>query len=73
MRIKSIVIPVCLFIYMCIMAYVGKDRFYNPDTRLTYILSLVFELLIVIVLFFVMRRRDRLRKEREDDISGTRK
>lgn len=46
------------------MAFMGRDRFFNPDTRLTYVLSVAGEVLVLTALYFFLRRRDRLRRKK---------
>lgn len=65
-RIKNhILIPALLLVYFGIMAYVGYDNYRNPATRATYLVSLAFELGIIVILFFVLRKRDSMRRRRE--------
>lgn len=65
------VIPLVLAIYAIIMAVLGRENFINPATRLTSILILVGEALILIGLYYFMRKRDILRDERRKRESQT--
>ncbi len=64
---RHIIIPAVLFIYACVMAYIGRDAFFDPARKLTYLLTLGAELAILIALFFFLKHRDKLRREREED------
>lgn len=65
------VIPLVLAIYAIIMAVLGRENFINPATRLTSILILVGEALILIGLYYFMHKRDRQRDERRKRESQT--
>ncbi len=45
------------------MAYMGRERFFNPGTRTIYILTVAGEAIVLIALYFFLRRRDRFRKK----------
>lgn len=64
---RHIIIPAVLFIYACIMAYIGRDALQDPDRKLTYFLTLGAETAILIALYFFLKYRDKLRREREED------
>lgn len=50
-----------LTVYALVMAYMGRERFLNPSTRLTYILTIAGEAAVLVALYFFLRRRDRQR------------
>lgn len=51
-------------IYALVMAYIGRETFYNPATRLTYLLKIGGEALVLVALYFFLKRRDGLRKRK---------
>lgn len=63
-------LPIILTVYMGIMAYIGRESLRNPSSRITYIVSLVVEAIIIIVLYFILKRREKLRQERLNDIEN---
>jgi phosphotransferase system glucose/maltose/N-acetylglucosamine-specific IIC component len=70
MKAKSrshLVLPPALLVYAGIMAYVGRSNLQNPSTRLTYIISILVEIGVIIALYFFLKRRNKLRSEREAD------
>lgn len=67
---KSTVIPLCLLLYLCVMAWVSRDRIAKGDT-LYYCGVLVVSLVIIVTLHFVLKKQERLRREREEQQYGT--
>jgi hypothetical protein len=61
------VLPPVLLIYAGIMAYIGRDNFFHPETRTTYLVSIAAEIIVIIALFFFLKRRNKLRSERESE------
>ncbi|MDE7151671.1 MAG: hypothetical protein K2O27_05340 [Candidatus Amulumruptor sp.] len=64
---RSNVIPAVLLIYLGIMAYIGRGEF-QAGHYLYYFGIIGATLACIIALRFFLRRRERLRAEREDDI-----
>ncbi len=58
------IIPLVIGIYALVMAYIGREMFYNSATRLTYLLTIGGEALVLVALYFFLKRRDRLRKRK---------
>lgn len=67
---KSTTIPIMLLIYLAVMSYVGFD-YYRAHDYLFYFGIIGVTLVIIILLHFNLKRREKLRKEREDDIKDT--
>lgn len=53
---RSVVVPVILALYLCVMAYIGRDRFYGED-RLLYFILFGITALCIVALHFNLRRR----------------
>lgn len=64
---SSNVIPAVLLVYLGIMAYIGRGEF-QAGHYLYYFGIIGATLACIIALRFFLRRRERLRAEREDDI-----
>lgn len=64
---RSNVIPAVLLVYLGIMAYIGRGEF-QAGHYLYYFGIIGATLACIIALRFFLRRRERLRTEREDDI-----
>lgn len=62
---KSTYIPLLLLIYLAVMSYIGRGEFYAGN-YLYYFGIIGATLVCIVLLHFFMKKRDRLRKERED-------
>ena len=60
---RSIIIPVMLLIYLCIMAYFGWPHYSENGDYLEQFGIIGLTLVIIICLYFFLRRRDRYRIE----------
>lgn len=66
---RPIVIPCILLVYLAVMAYMGLDGLRTGQTSLfQYIATIVVTLGVIILLHFFLRKRERLHKERKNDI-----
>lgn len=66
---RSVVIPIILLIYLAVMSYIGRGEF--QQGHYLYYFGIIGSTLVVIVLLhFFLKKRERLRQEREDDISS---
>lgn len=66
---RSTLIPLLLLIYLAVMAYFGwADYAAGLSSALNYFGVLGVTLTIIVVLHFTIKRQERLRKEREDDM-----
>ena len=63
---KYILIPLVLFIYVTVMVLYFIPK--STDSTFQKTLQVVVSYLLVVVLFFVLRYRERLKQERLDDI-----
>lgn len=65
---RSTLIPVILLIYLAVMSYIGYgDYASGKSTPLFYFGVIGVTLLVILLLHLSLKRRDRLRREREDD------
>ncbi|MDE6383266.1 MAG: hypothetical protein K2K79_02810 [Paramuribaculum sp.] len=55
---RSVVVPVILAVYLCVMAYIGRARFCGDD-RLLYFILFGITALCIVALHFNLRRRER--------------
>lgn len=66
---RPITIPLILLIYLGVMAYLGLEGLKTGQTSLlTYTLTIIVTLGIIIALHFFLKKREKLRKERLDDL-----
>lgn len=62
---KYIIVPSCIAVYFLIMAYIGRDELLVEKDYFSYFGKIVVEVVVLIALYFVLKKRDKLRKERE--------
>lgn len=63
---KSTYIPLLLLIYLGVMSYIGRGEFLSGN-YFYYFGIIGTTLVCIILLHFFMKKRDRLRREREKD------
>lgn len=68
MRKKSTIIPLALLAYLGAMCYVGREHLYSGN-KIFYFCVIAVTLLVIVLLHFSLKRKERLRREREDDIA----
>lgn len=69
MKNKPVIIPLVLLIYLAVMCYIGYDGYASGEFSALYYYGVIAgSLLVIILLHFSLKRRERLRKERENDI-----
>lgn len=72
MKKKSTILPIALLIYLGIFVYLGWPGYKTGQTSgLTYFGVTAFTILVIILLHFNLKKRERLRRERLDDIART--
>lgn len=72
-KYKYIWLPTLLFLYFLFMTfYFGLDLLRSGE-YFRFWATVGAELIVIIALVFFLKKRDRLRKEREDDIANNRK
>lgn len=67
---RSTVIPLILAIYLAVMAYIGYPEYAAGRTSALYYFGIIgITIIILILLHFNLKKRERLRRERIDDIN----
>lgn len=66
---KSTLLPLVLLVYLAVMSYIGYPGYVSGDFSPVYYFGVIAATLIVILLLHLsLKRRERLRRERENDI-----
>lgn len=66
---RPVFIPAVLAVYLAIMAFIGLEGLRSGQTSLVqYIGTIVITAGIIILLHFHLKKRERLRRERQNDI-----
>lgn len=70
MKVKrSTLIPAILLVYLAVMASIGWRQYASGDMSATeYFGIIVITLAVIVLIHFNMKRRERLRAEREADM-----
>lgn len=67
----SVTIPVLLFLYLCLMAWLGRERLADGD-YVHYFGVIGVGLVIIVALHFVLKKKEYYRQKRRDEaIYGT--
>ncbi|MCM1005093.1 MAG: hypothetical protein NC402_02225 [Prevotella sp.] len=66
---KPYLIVGALFLYMCVMAVYNIDTVTVYHDYLRYFGTMAAEIAVLAILLFVLRRRERLKRERLDDLA----
>lgn len=64
---RSTVIPLCLLAYLAVMSYIGYPEF-QKGNYIYYFGIIIATLCVILLLHFAMKKRERLRREREQDM-----
>lgn len=67
---RSTVIPLCLLAYLAVMAWMGRGRLLAGE-YLYYFGVLGGSLAIIALLYWSLRRKEALRRKREEELYGT--
>lgn len=67
---RSTVIPVLMLVYLAVMAWIGRSRLQDGE-YLYYFGVIGGSLVIIALLYWSLRRKEALRKRREDELYGT--
>lgn len=75
MKIKrSTLVPLILAVYLGVMATLGYDEYASGRMSALYYFGVIgFTAVILILLHFNLKRRERLRREREQDMNNQNK
>lgn len=60
----STIIPLCMLVYLAVMAWVGRGSLSSEAT--IYWIKLGVGLVIIVGLYFALRRKEQLRRRREE-------
>lgn len=68
---RSTVLPLVLAVYLAVMAYIGYPEYAAGRTSALYYFGIIgITVVILILLHFNLKRREKLRRERENDINS---
>lgn len=71
---RSTVLPLVLLVYLAVMAYIGFEGYTTGETSpAMYFGTIALTIVIIVLLHFNLKRRERLRRERENDIKNNNK
>ena len=71
---RSTIVPLLLVVYLAVMSYIGYPEYEAGRMSALYYFGIIIVTLgIIIALRFLLKKRERLRKERDDDIKNNRK
>lgn len=64
---KSILLPAALLVYTLVLAYIGRDMLDNGG-KVEYIATLGISLLIIILLHFVLKKKEKAKDKKDKDL-----
>ena len=67
---RSVVFPLIMLAYLGVMAWIGRDRLEKGE-YLYYFGIIGVSLLIIVLLYFSLRKKEQLRDRREQEQYGT--
>ena len=67
---RSVVFPLIMLAYLAVMAWLGRDRLERGE-YLYYFGIIGVGLIIIVLLYFSLRKKEKLRKQRENEQYGT--
>lgn len=68
MRKKYIIVPAVLAVYFLFMTFYFGTQLLREGEVLRFWLTVVSEVIVLIALYFVMKKRQKYREEREKDL-----
>lgn len=69
---RSTVLPLILLVYLCGMSWIGYKSVRTGETSVTtYVLTIVVTLALIVALHFFLKKREKLRDERLEDIKNS--
>lgn len=67
---KSTLIPIVLLAYLGVMSYIGYPAYKSGEhSALFYFGVIGVTIFVIVLLHFFLKKRERLRREREDDLT----
>lgn len=67
---RSVVFPLIMLAYLAVMAWLGRDRLERGE-YLYYFGIIGVGLIIIVLLYFSLRKKEKLREQRENEQYGT--
>ena len=67
---RSVVFPLIMLAYLAVMAWLGRDRLERGE-YLYYFGIIGVGLIILVLLYFSLRKKEKLREQRENEQYGT--
>lgn len=68
---KPTLIPSLLLIYLAVMSYIGYGAYSRGEfSAIYYFGTIIGTILVITLLHFSLKRREKLRKEREHDLKN---
>ena len=67
---RSVVFPIIMLAYLAVMAWLGRDRLERGE-YLYYFGIIGMGLIIIVLLYFSLRKKEQLREQRENEQYGT--
>ena len=67
---RSVIFPVIMLAYLAVMAWIGRDNL-TQGNYLRYFSIIGVSLIIIVLLYFSLRRKEKLQKQREEEQYGT--
>lgn len=68
---RSTVVPLILAVYLAVMAYIGYPDYASGKVSALYYFGIIgITVVILVLLHFSLRRREKLRRERLEDIEN---
>lgn len=66
---RATLVPVVLLVYLAVMAYLGLPGLRSGQTTpAAYTATIIVSLGVIVLLYFFLKKRERMRRERLDDI-----
>ena len=61
----SVILPLCMLVYLAFMAWIGRGALETEAT--TYWIKMGVGLAIIVGLYFALRHKEKLRRQREEE------
>ena len=64
--LKHIILPFCITVYFVVIAYISRDEWLVEKNTLVYWGKILVEIIIIILLSVVLKKREKLRNKTEN-------
>ena len=68
---KHIIIPLCLLIYLGVMAYIGRNELQQENGAIYYYGKITLGLLVLVMLHIVLKRKAKLQRQRDEEMNDS--